>query len=71
MVRDGNNSIHINMLSSKAQYHINYHQKYNYIALNLIMFKYNHIISHNITISMSHVTMTCACTTYGRLAIPL
>ena len=35
------------------------------------MFNYNHIISQNITISMSHVTMTCACATYGRLAIPL
>ena len=34
------------------------------------MFNYKHIISHNVTISLSHVTMTCACATYGRLAIP-
>ena len=35
------------------------------------MFNNNHIISHNITISMLHVTKACVCTTYSRLAIPL
>ena len=34
------------------------------------MFNNNHIISHYINISMSYVTRTYACTTYGRLAIP-
>ena len=34
------------------------------------MFNNNHIISHNITISMLHVTKACVCTTYSRLAIP-